>query len=76
MDQVIDSLKKYSLNSSKEIYIAHLTSIYPAGTQQLGAEKFTNSKEFIEYVKPSEVIFEGEIWPDQTSAAALLLAKF
>lgn len=75
MDQIINTLKQYSLNSSKDIYFAHLTSIYPAGIQKLGADKFTNSTEFIQYLRPSEVIFEGEIWPDHTLGCALLLAK-
>ena len=74
-DQVLNTLKDYSQSLSKDVYLAHLSAIYPSGVQQHGADKFTNSREFIQYVKPSEVIFEGEIWPDQKSGSAFLLSK-
>ena len=57
MNEVMGCLKKYSANSVKDVYIAHLTSIYPPGIQKLGADKFTNSKEVIQYINPSEIIY-------------------
>ena len=74
-DQVLNTLKDYSKSQSKDIYLAHLVAIYPPGVQQHGADKFTNSREIIQYVKPSEIIFEGEVWLDQNSGAAFLLSK-
>lgn len=75
IDYVVDLIRKYNQNSSKDIFLAHLTAIYPPGVQRLGSEKFTNSQEIIEYFKPSEIIFAGEIWPDHSSGSALLLSK-
>lgn len=75
IDLVLDVVRKYSQQSSKDIFMAHLTAIYPPGMQRLGSDKFTNSREIINYFKPSEVVFSGEIWPDQNSGCALLVSK-
>lgn len=75
IDSVLDAVRLYAKNSSHDVYLAHLTAIYPPGMQQFGADKFTDSESIANYFSLESLVFHGEIWPKPDSGSAMLIGK-